>query len=70
MKTFATIIEEIKRLSYEEKEELYHITKQQLIEEERNRMHREHQETLDELKEDKLDFSNNTDYLKDQLKDL
>ena len=70
MKTFAAIIEEIKQLSHEEKKELLYITKQQLIEEERNRIYKEHQESMNELKKDKLDFSDDVDQLKNHLKDL
>jgi hypothetical protein len=70
MKPFAAIIEEIKQLSHEEKKELLYITKQQLIEEERNRIYKEHQESMNELKKDKLDFSDDVDQLKHHLKDL
>jgi len=70
MKTFATIVEEIKQLSFDEKKELLHITKQYLVEEARNKIYEEHQESLDELKEDKLHFSGNIEDIKDNLKDL
>lgn len=70
MKRFATLVEEIKQLSFEEKEELLHITRQYLIEEARNKIYEEHREGLDELKEDKLHFSGNIEDIKDNLKDI
>jgi hypothetical protein len=70
MKTFASIIEEVKQLSFDEKKELLHITKQYLVEEARNKIYQEHKDSLDELKEDKLHFSGSIDDLKENLKDL
>ena len=69
MRTFASILKDVKQLSFEEKRELLEITKKYLIEEARNKMYSEHEESLDELNEGKLRFSDDIDDLKDQPMD-
>jgi len=70
MKTFASILEDIKQLSFEEKKELLEITKKYLIEEARNRIYSEHHESLKELQEGKLHFSDDINDLKDDLENI
>jgi len=70
MRSFASILEDVKQLSFEEKRELLEITKKYLIEEARNKIYSEHEESLDELNEGKLRFSDDIDDLKDQLKNM
>jgi len=70
MKTFASILEDIKQLSFEEKKELLEITRKYLIEEARNRIYSEHNESLNELHEGKLHFTDDIDDLKADLEDI
>ena len=70
MRNFASILEDIKQLSFEEKKELLEITKKYLIEEARNKIYNEHNETLNELKEGKLRFTDDINELKDDLNNL
>jgi len=70
MKTFAAILEDIKQLSFEEKQELLEITKKYLIDEARNKIYSEHYESLNELHEGKLRFTDDINDLKDDLKNL
>jgi len=70
MRNFASILEDIKQLSFEEKRELLEITKKYLIEEARNKIYNEHNETLNELKEGKLRFTDDINELKDDLNNL
>ena len=70
MRNFASILEDIKQLSFEEKKELLDITKKYLIEEARNKIYNEHNETLNELKEGKLRFTDDINELKDDLNNL
>ncbi len=67
MKKFADIVERVKELSMEEKEDLYSILDRILADERRNEILQNHKETLTELKEGKLNFYSTP---KDLLKTL
>jgi hypothetical protein len=56
MKTFATIVEEVKNLSLEEKEDLHLLLDRILADERRNEVLANHQQSLKDLKEGKLKF--------------
>lgn len=58
MKTFATIVEEVKNLSIEEKEDLHLILDKILADEKRAEILANHQQSLKDLKEGKLKFYN------------
>lgn len=70
MKTFASLLEDIKQLSFEEKRELLEITKKYLIDEARNKIYSEHNESLNELNEGKLRFTDDINDLKDDLENI
>ncbi len=59
MRTFADILEEIKKLSLSEKEDLWNILDRILADERRNEILMNHEESLKELKEGKLKFYDN-----------
>jgi hypothetical protein len=56
MKTFATIVEEVKNLSFEEKEELSTVLEKILVEERRKEILLHHEQSMKEHKEGKLKF--------------
>lgn len=56
MKKFADIVEQVKELSIEEKEDLHSILDRILADERRKEMLTHHRETMDELKAGKLKF--------------
>ncbi len=64
---FAEVVEEVKNLSAEEKQELQILIEKYLIEERRQKIYENYQYSLDELKEDKLVFSSDADALKGML---
>ena len=64
---FAEVVEEVKNLSAEEKQELQILIEKYLIEERRQKIYENYQYSLDELKEDKLVFSSDVDTLKGML---
>ncbi len=64
---FAEVVEEVKNLSVEEKQELQLLIEKYLIEERRQKIYENYQYSLDELKEDKLVFSSDVDTLKGML---
>lgn len=64
---FAEVVEEVKNLSAEEKQELQLLIEKYLIEERRQKIYENYQYSLDELKEDKLVFSSDADALKGML---
>ena len=64
---FAEIVEEVKQLSTEEKEELQALLEKYLTDERRREIHENHQASLTELHEDKLNFSSNVDELREML---
>ena len=59
MRTFADILEEIKKLSLSEKEDLWNILDRILADGRRNEILMNHEESLKELKEGKLKFYDN-----------
>ncbi len=64
---FATLVEDIKKISSEDKKELKFLLDRYLIEERRNRIYRNYRKSLKEYKENKLLFSEKTDILKESL---
>ncbi len=67
--TFADIVEDVKQLSPEEKEELQELLKKYLIEERRREILKNCEAGLLELSEGKLTFTSDLDALKKQLAD-
>ena len=65
--SFAELVEEVKTLSVQEKEELQQLIEKYLIEERRDEMLDNYVHSLSELDEGKLEFSSNTDTLKEML---
>ena len=61
---FANVVEEVKKMSSEDKEELKFLLERYLIEEQREEIYKNYKESLKELKENKLDFSNDINKLK------
>ena len=61
---FANVVEEVKKMSSEDKEELKFLLERYLIEEQREEIYKNYKESLNELKENKLDFSNDLNKLK------
>jgi len=64
---FAEIVEEIKQLSTEEKEELQDLLERYLIKQRRHEIYVNYQSSLKELKENKLTFSGDIDKLREML---
>jgi len=64
---FAEIVEEIKQLSTEEKEELQDLLEKYLVEQRRHEIYVNYQSSLKELEENKLTFSNDIDKLREML---
>ncbi len=64
---FADVVEEIKQLSSEEKNDLKNILERLLVEERREEIAREHKESREEYQAGKLNFSGNTRDLKDMM---
>jgi phosphopantothenate synthetase len=62
--TFAEIVEEVKALSPQEKQELRNLIEKYLIEEARQEIYESYVHSLTELSEGKLEFSNETDRLR------
>lgn len=67
--SFAEVVEEVKNLSTEEKLELQALIENYLVEERRQEIYANQQESLRELKEGELVFSGETDALKGMLND-
>lgn len=65
--TFNTLVEEIKKLPFEEKEELKFLIEKYLIEGRRDEIFKNHQDSIKEFKEEKLEFSNDIKKLKEIL---
>lgn len=64
---FTNIVEEVKKLSIEEKEELRFLLERYLIEERREEIYRNYRKSLKELLAGKLDFSSDVSKLKEML---
>ena len=65
--SFAEIVEEIKALSMQEKQELHQLIEKYLIEERREEIYQSYIQSLSELDEGKAEFSDDKDKLKGQL---
>lgn len=64
---FASLVEKVKEISTEDKEELRFLLERYLIEEKREKIYRNYQDSLDELNEDKIQYSGDIDKLKEML---
>lgn len=67
--TFATIVQEIQKLTTEEKEHLQHLVTQFLIEEKRKTFYKSYQDSINEEEQGKLIFSSDIEELKKMLED-
>lgn len=67
--SFSDVVETIKNLSFEEKQEIQALLAQYLREEKREEIYSNYQKSLDEEREGSLDFSSDNNELK-QLIDL
>jgi hypothetical protein len=65
--SFAEIVEEVKQLSTEEKAGLHELLKKYLIEERRQEIYENYQASLEELRDNELTFSSDTDQLRELL---
>jgi tRNA A22 N-methylase len=66
--TYNILIDEIKKLPLDEKEDLKNLLDKYLIEEKRSKIYKKFKESLSEVKEGKIKFSNNIATLKKKLK--
>ncbi len=64
---YSILVEEVKRLSTEEKEELKLLIEKYLIEERREEIFKNYQESKREIEEGSLEFSNDIKRLKEML---
>ena len=64
---FATVVEEIKKMSYEDKEELKFLIERYLIEERREEIYQNYHESLKELRGKKIKFSSDINQLKELI---
>ncbi len=64
---YSILVEEVKRLSTEEKEELKLLIEKYLIEERREEIFNNYRESKREIEEGGLEFSNDTKRLKEML---
>jgi len=67
--TFAGVVEEVKQLSFDEKRELKDLLETYLIEERRQEILENGEQSKQELKNGELKFSSNTDELMEMLND-
>ena len=65
--TFHLLVEELKNLSVEEKEEMKNILEKYLIEEKRKEFQLDYEKSLKEYEKEKLTFSNDIKELKKSL---
>ena len=65
--SFAEIVEEVKALSIQEKQELHQLIERYLIEERREEIYESYLSSLTELNDEELEFSSDTDKLKGML---
>lgn len=61
---YDSLVESIKSLSLEEKEELRFLIEKYLIEERREKIYNNYQDTLKEAREENLEYSNDVNKLK------
>ena len=64
---YSILVEEVKRLSTEEKEELKLLIEKYLIEEQREEIFKNYRESKKEIEEGRLEFSNDIQRLKEML---
>jgi hypothetical protein len=64
---FANVVEHVKSLSFDEKEELYFLLEHYLSEERREEIYRNYKRSLKEQRENKLRFSSEIDQLRNML---
>ena len=69
MTTFTEVVEEVKALTFQEKEELQKLIEKYLIEERREEIYQNCIQGLVELKAGQLEFSSDTETLKRMLND-
>lgn len=65
--SFAEIVEEVKALSIQEKQELYQLIERYLIEERREEIYENYNRSVTEFNEEELEFSSDTGKLKGML---
>lgn len=64
---YNTLVEEVKKLSVEEKEELKFLIEKYLVEERREEIFKNYQESKKEIEEEPLEFSGDIKRLKEML---
>ena len=64
---YNTLVEEVKKLSVEEKEELKFLIEKYLVEERRDEIFKNYQESKREIEEEQLEFSGDIKRLKEML---
>ncbi len=69
MMTFAGVVEEVKRLSVDEKQELRSLLDQYLVEERRQEIYENYLASSQELSRGELSFSSDSTQLKEWLRD-
>ncbi len=67
MNNFADVIEDVKKLDYQQLQELNFITNKYINEMERDNILKSHKDSLKEYKNGKLEFSSDLDKLKKML---
>jgi hypothetical protein len=66
---FASVVEEVKKMPYEEKEELKFLIEKYLIEEQREEIYQNYNESLKELRGRKIKFSSDINQLKELIEE-
>ncbi len=66
---FSKVVEEVKRLSISEKEELHELLRSYLIRERRKEIGQNYERSLEELREGHLTFSHDPNLLRESLAD-
>jgi len=64
---FATVVEEVKKMPYDEKEELKFLIEKYLIEERRDEILQNYEESLKEVRAKKIRFSSDINQLKELI---
>jgi hypothetical protein len=64
---FSTLVEGVRDLSHEEKLEMQKLLERSLVEDRRRDFAKSHQESLDEFREGRLEFSDDIDKLQSML---
>lgn len=67
--TFANVVEDVKQLSFDEKSELKNLLESYLVEERRDEIFRNGEESRRRFKDSELKFSSNIDDLMESLDD-